>query len=399
MPQTRLKKKERKALKEQIASKDGLEEVKSICEEEGITLTDAYNYIAPKETTTSEAVEKTDTVDEILANDGLRVFSEDDKPANPMSDFKKTYQKDCFWEKCAKAYNDPFKKSNLLRKSYEGLHPPGDAGNERSRVMTMESDIEPEIPIAGLTSKIDYVSTSNVEIPTITNTVSTVAAQMVANPPGSDTRHVTIQVGELKVKLKRVGIGLLWEDSFEDSELSGPAIARFAMETAANDLDTLGRAGIKLLVDALSSATPAMTVPSSGWTYRLAREAETLRRVNNYLLNAIVGERGNILDLDAARATAYNLNTRPMQDMALSNVTSAIQTLNFTTDTTSTGVSNTALYAYNLSQTLGLIFRQREIVITRDYEIPQKDMMVRYFRRYGAMYLQPNAPYELIAVP
>ena len=99
MAKTRLKKKSRKQLLEQIASKQGLNEVKDICEEEGILLTDAYNYIAPKETNTSEAVEKTDTVDEILAQDDLRVFSEDDKPANPLSDFKKTYQKDCFWKR------------------------------------------------------------------------------------------------------------------------------------------------------------------------------------------------------------------------------------------------------------------------------------------------------------
>ena len=79
MAKTRLKKKSRKQLLEQIASKQGLNEVKDICEEEGILLTDAYNYIAPKETNTSEAVEKTDTVDEILAQDDLRVFSEDDK--------------------------------------------------------------------------------------------------------------------------------------------------------------------------------------------------------------------------------------------------------------------------------------------------------------------------------
>lgn len=399
MPQTRLKKKDRKQFREQIASKDGNEEIKSICEEEGILLTDAYNYIAPKETNTSEAVEKQDTVDEVLAQDGLRVFSEDDKPANPMADFKKTYQKDCFWEKCAKAYNDPFKKSNLLgKKSYEGLHAPGSAGNRYAIVNANEADLQPEVPIAGLTTKIDYVSASNVEIPTIQNTVSTAGANMVSNPPGSDTRHVTIQVGDLKVKLERVGIGLLWEDSFEDSELSGPAIARFAQRTAVNDLDVLGRKGIKLIVDALASATAEFAVPNTGWTYRLARNAEVIRK-NDYLLNAIVGDQTNVLDLDAARATAYSGNLRPEQDAALSNVTGRIQTLNFTTDTSGTGVSTTALYAYNLSETLGLVFRQQEIVITRDYELPQKDMMVRYFRRYGAMYLQPNAPHALITVP
>ena len=399
MAKTRLKKKSRKQLLEQIASKQGLNEVKDICEEEGILLTDAYNYIAPKETNTSEAVEKTDTVDEILAQDDLRVFSEDDTPANPLSDFKKTYQKDCFWEKVSKRYNDPFKKSNLLkRKSYEGLSEPGSAGNPYARVSTSESPVEPEVPIGGLTTKIDYVSGSNVEIPTITNTVSTEAAQMVANPPGSDTRHVTIQVGDLKVKLIRVGIGLLWEDGFEDSELSGPAIARFAEKVAANDLDTLGRAAIKLVVDGLASATAEFTVPNTGWTYRLAREAETIRK-NDYLINAVVGDRTNILDLDAARATAYGGNLRPEQDAALSNVTGRVQTLNYTTDTTATGVGATSLYGYNLNETLGFVFRGQEIVITRNYEIPQKDMMARYFRRYGAPYLQPNAPIALITVP
>ena len=398
MPKTRLQKKARGQLRAQIESRDGLEEIKSICEQEGITLRDAYNYIAPKETNTSEAVEKTDTIDEILANDDLRVFSEDDRPANPLADFKKTYQKDCFWEKCGDVYNSHFKKSNLMkRKSFSGQNAPGTPGNPESTVMVMEAELTPEIPIAGLTSKIDYVSTTNVEVPTITNTENSAAAQMVTNPPGADTRHVTVQVGDMKVKLERVGVGLLWDDTFEDSELSGPTIARFANETAVNDLDTLGRKAIKLLVDNAGSSAD-VTVPGTGWTYELARQVETLRK-NYFLMDAVVGERANILALDAERATGYGNYLQPMQDMALSNVSGMIQSLNFTTDTSGTGVSNTQLYAYNRARTLGFVFRGREIVITRDYELPQKDMMVRYFRRYGAAYRQHNAPQALITVP
>ena len=71
MPTTRFKRMERAQLKAQIESKDGLEEIKSICEEEGVSLTDAYNYISPKETNTSESVEKTDTVDEIFGEGRL----------------------------------------------------------------------------------------------------------------------------------------------------------------------------------------------------------------------------------------------------------------------------------------------------------------------------------------
>lgn len=396
---TKLKQKSRAQLREQIASKQGLDEIKSICEEEGIALSDAYNYMSPKETNTSEANEKTDTIDQMLALDGLRVFSEEDRPANPLSDFKKTYQKDCFWEKCADVYNRNFTKGNLMRtqqRSYAGLHEPGSPGNPYSTVQVAEAPLMPEVPIAGLTSKVDYVSTSNVEIPTITNVENSAAANMISNPPGTDTRHVTIQVGDMKVKLQRVGVGLLWEPGFEDSELSGPAIARFANQTAVNDLNVLGRAGIKLLVEA-AGATSDITVAGS-WDYEEARNVETVYK-NGYLMDAAIGRRTPIIQLDAARAIAYGGNLRPEQDAALSNVTGSIQTLNFTTDESTGGVAPKRIYLYNRGRTLGIAFRGREIVITRDYELPQKDMMVRYFRRYGAMYLQHNAPTGLVTVP
>ena len=336
-----------------------------------------------------------------LAKDDLRVFSEDDRPANPLRDFKKTYQKDCFWEKCSDRYNSHFKKSNLLgRKSYVGQNPPGGPANPADMVSVQPSTLRPEIPIAGLTTKIDYVSTTHVEVPTITDGEkgpNALAANMTPNPPGSDTRHVTIIVGEQKVKLERVGVGLLWDDTFEDSELSGPAIARFADETAVNDLDNLGRKGIKLIVDKITGQTADVTVTGE-WSYRKAREVETLRK-ERYTLDAVVGDRENILDLDAARAIGYGNYLRPQQDGALSNVSDMIQSLNFTTDTAGTGVKATELYAYMRGRTLGLVFRGREIVITRDYELPQKDMMVRYFRRHGAFYLQKDAPMALIVVP
>ena len=115
-----------------------------------------------------------------------------------------------------------------------------------------------------------------------------------------------------------------------------------------------------MIVDGLASATAEFTVPNTGWTYRLAREAETIRK-NDYLMNAVVGDRTNILDLDAARATAYGGNLRVEQDAALSNVTGRVQTLNYTTDTTATGVGATSLYAYNLNETLGFVFRVRRL--------------------------------------
>ena len=181
---------------------------------------------------------------------------------------------------------------------------------------------------------------------------------MVANPPGTDTRHVTIQVGDLKVKLTRVGIGLLWEDGFEDSELSGPAIARFAEKVAANDLDTLGRAAIKLVVDGLASATAEFTVPNTGWTYRLARDAETIRR-NDYLINAVVGDRTNILDLDAARATyiaeALDLSNERHGTQQRHRADSNVELHNRHNGYRRIGA--TSLYGYNLNETLGFVFR------------------------------------------
>ena len=379
-----LEHKSRSELMKQIRSDDGLRQIKGVCKERGISLSRAYRYIAPDKENTWEL---DDTVDNILAMDGLTIFSENGEPSSLITDFRSDYQKDLLYEKCSDLYHRGFdrfssymsdKQRSLLSASASGT-----LANPSTQIPSQDFIREPEIQIPALTTRIDYVGTTSVDIPsTRENTTG-----MVDNPEGEQTLLVTLAVGERKVKMLRVGIGAQWSNDFEDSPLSAATLARFSVETGVKHADEIVVEMIKQII-AVAGATTELDFGAS-ISYAQALQIETLTN-NGQRLDGIVGQKAAILLYKAARDTGYGGALRPENDITLSNTSSAFTALNFTTKAEA-GAAAGKLYAYSRADTVGLVFRTREIVITDDYHAGT-DMNRRYFRRYYGVYTQNNAP-------
>ncbi|MYF53635.1 MAG: hypothetical protein F4166_07490 [Gammaproteobacteria bacterium] len=371
-----------------------MKEIKGVCRSENISVADACRYMDEGKENTWEL---DDIVDNTLATDGLRIFSDSKNPANKLSDFKETYQKDMLLEKCGDVYNRAFDDATKLPKHRSFLTSAADGSlqNPSAELPPVPFDLEPEIPISALTTRIDYINQGSADIPQLRTSEAKAAARMIDNPEGEDTKIVTFTTGEKKATMDREGIGVQWTEDFEDSPLSASALARFAAELGVNHVDDMVEKGLRLLVASVTADTLDL---DASWTYADTLELENIYS-NGKRLNAIFGQKAPILGLKAARDTGFGGNIRPANDAPLGNTSSAYSGYWYSTKATTgtNAIAANKLYALNVAATLGLILRTRDIVITDEYKA-QPDTYVRYFRRKGGWYLQPEAPIARVDV-
>lgn len=385
----------RSELKKRVRSADGRREIMEEARKNKTTMSTAYRQVARKK---EKEYEDTDTANYLLAEDGLRIFSDaDGNPPSPISAFEEDYQKDILMDKANEFYHETIERSTRPRSAQRNLisaYPEGSLMNPETTLEGSMFVLEPEIDLMALTTKIDYVDTTNVDLPDFKDDDNLDRAQMIDNPVGTQTEIVTLTIGEKKVSLDRQGIGVQWDGDFEASPLSTTALMRFAMEVGINHVDELVVRGIKLLSDSISADTDSV----SSWSYVQTLEIENIYS-NGKKLDAIIGKKTAVLLYEAEKATGYGEQLRPMPSGTLSNVRSRIEALNYTTAADAdTGLVNSRFLLYNRMRTLGLALRSREIVVTDDYHAGT-DMMRRYFRRRAGWYLQPEAPIARLTVP
>ena len=394
---TKLQKKKRSKLISQVRSTDGFNEIREICKTEGINISPALRYMDEGKENTWEL---DDIRDNILALDGLRIIGDIDNPCSKYSDFKGVYQKSLLWEKMGDIYNNALEgkatrnfKSKLTR-SFLTSNDDNTPANPSRYLAPILDDLSPEIDITDLTTNINYINENSVQIPEIRTAENQKAANMIDNPEGEDTKLVTVGLGVKSATMTRRGIGISWSDMFESSPLSIPVLSMFALETGVNHSNAFNLVGIKELV----SISRNSNITISAWSHRASQDLEHIKHNDKYV-TAVLGRKKQILDYYNNRVTFYGGNLIPVDDGSLGNVRSSINILNYTTESlTDTGMTQTRLYLYNRSLTLGVIFNSREIVTVDNYDA-KSDMSQRYFRRRGAWYSQHSAPAQYVTVP
>lgn len=393
--------KTRSALVEQIKSPTGLSEVKGACRANGVAIRTAYRYMAGEK---DNSWEHDDICDHILAQDGLSIFADDDgNPASPLNEFSQDYQKDLFHERCFEIYNRFFQPSRLLGKTRSSISaiPPGDPGNPYAELSPSDYVEQPVIEISSITSRVNIVTPTNIQIPVLQSPENTAAAELIDNPEGDPTQVVTIRLGKQTVQMERLGIGLQWSGDFEDSPLSAAAIALFAAELGVNDTNKLVRQGLKIVTDAKPASQTADDVTVSEWTGRGILDLENSYS-NGKRVDVIVGLKDEVLDYEDARLRAYGNRMQTTDNTTLGNNDSKFVNSYFYEGSdeqkTETGLQADKLYLINRRATLGLAMKSADIVITDDYNT-QVDMFRRFFRRWAGWYLQDQAPIIRAGVP